>query len=32
MLVDLPDSSVDQGVLPTQIRALVERRREVCMV
>ncbi|XP_062521858.1 DNA polymerase alpha catalytic subunit-like isoform X2 [Corticium candelabrum] len=29
MLVDLPDSSVDQGVLPTQIRALVERRREV---
>lgn len=29
MLLELPDSNIDQGVLPTQIRALVERRKEV---
>ena len=29
VIVELPDSSLEPGILPTQIRMLVQRRREV---
>ena len=31
-VVELPDPDLEPGILPTEIRKLVERRKQVCTV